>query len=326
MGVDRRDVLNMTGRNPESFTFGPFQLLIDDGLWRGASEVPLPPRALAVLSVLVQHAGAVVSKAALMNAVWPDTFVTESSLMEAVGLVRDALGDDRRQPAYIQTVHRRGYRFVAAVREERWERPAPPRPFFDRPEWHPIWRSGVAAALATISVALAVALFGKPLAVTRPSRLSIALPVDAALDRSRGALAVSGDGTRLVYVAMTGGRQRLVLRTVDRDEPMTIDGTDGASDPFFSPDGEWIGFFAHGSLQSLRLSGGTPTVVCAARGGAGASWGSDGTMVFGGGPSGGLARVSARGGDPVEFTAPGPGSREVRYGWPDILPDRKSVV
>ena len=50
-----------------------------------------------------------------MDAVWPDAFVTEASLLEAIGVLRDALGDDRLNPTYIQTVHRRGYRFIAPI-------------------------------------------------------------------------------------------------------------------------------------------------------------------------------------------------------------------
>ena len=106
------DVLNMSGRNPESVFFGPFRFVPADGLWRDGRAVPLPPRALGVLTALIATPGEVVSKQQLMDAVWPGTFVTESSLLEAIGLLRDTLGDDRRQPTYIQTVHRRGYRFI----------------------------------------------------------------------------------------------------------------------------------------------------------------------------------------------------------------------
>ena len=74
------------------------------------------------------------------------------------------------------------------------------------------------------------------------------------------------------------------------------------------------------------MTGGTPVAICAARSGAGASWSRDGTIVFGGGPGGGLARVSAGGGEPVVLTAPAPGSREVSFGWPDVLPDGSGVL
>jgi serine/threonine-protein kinase len=118
----------------------------------------------------------------------------------------------------------------------------------------------------------------------------------------------------------------LFLRTADRDTPQLVEGSDGAADPFFSPDGEWVGFFAHGSLKKLRVTGGTAVALCAARAGAGASWARDGTIVFGGGPGGGLARVSDAGGEPQVLLAPRAGSREFSYGWPDILPDGSGVI
>ena len=77
---------------------------------------PLPPRALGLLEALVAQPGAVVSKQALMDAVWKEAFVTEASLLEAIRVLREALGDDRLSPVYIQTVHRRGYRFIAPIR------------------------------------------------------------------------------------------------------------------------------------------------------------------------------------------------------------------
>ena len=95
MGFNEHGVLNMTGRNPEAVDFGPFRFVPGDGLWRNGSPVPLPPRAMGVLATLVARPGSVVSKQELMDAVWPDTFVTESSLLEAIGLLRQTFGDDR---------------------------------------------------------------------------------------------------------------------------------------------------------------------------------------------------------------------------------------
>ena len=130
----------------------------------------------------------------------------------------------------------------------------------------------------------------------------------------------------MIYVATIGGRQQLAMRTIDRDEPTPMEGTDGASDPFFSPDGNWIGFFARGSLQKIAVTGGVPSLLSAARAGLGATWSPDGTIVFGGGPGGGLARVPASGGEPVVLASPLEGSRELRYGWPDLLPDGRGIV
>lgn len=321
------DVLKMTGRSPESFAFGPFRFVPGDGLWRDGRAVPLPPRAIGVLTTLLESPGAVVPKQALMDAVWPDTFVTESSLLEAIGLVRDALGDDRKQPIYIQTVHRRGYRFIGQIAGEASEAGENPL--------RPILIASATYALTTICVAIVFAVFGQHHVERRTSRFSISLPIDASIDPRRGSVAVSRDGSRLAYVAATSGRSQLFLRSVDRDEPVAIAGTEDASDPFFSPDGEWIGFFARGSLQKVRVDGGVPVVLSAARAGAGATWTADNTIVFGGGPGGGLARVSATAGArmigapndaPVVIATPAPGTRDLRFGWPDVLPGDRGVL
>ena len=95
--------------------FGPFRFEPGNGLWRDDAEVPLPPRALGLLEALTAQPGTVVSKTSLIDAVWKDAFVTEASLLEAIRVLREALGDDRLRPLYIQTVHRRGYRFIASV-------------------------------------------------------------------------------------------------------------------------------------------------------------------------------------------------------------------
>ena len=330
-----RGVLNMTGRNPEAVDFGPFRFVPGDGLWRNGTPVPLPPRAMGVLATLVARPGSVVSKQDLMDAVWPDTFVTESSLLEVIGLLRHTLGDDRRQPTYIQTVHRRGYRFIGIHDgvSHIGVRPRPDHAPGSDPNtsdpWRPILVASAAYVVTTICVAVVFAMFGQhpqPPREPRTSRFSIALSTDAPVDPLRGSVAVSADGSQMAYVGAGGGRSRLFLRTIDRDEPAPIAGTEDATDPFFSPDGRWIGFFARGSLQKLALDGGAPIVLCAARGGAGAAWGEDDTIVFGGGPGGGLARVSSGGGDPIVLATPAPATRELRLGWPDLLPANRGII
>src|SRR6185295_2617599 len=104
--------------------FGPFMLDLSNRLLsRDGDEIPLPPRATGVLWLLVTRAGHVVSKQELLETVWKDTYVNDASLAEAISLVRHTLGDDAQQPAFIQTVPRRGYRFVSPV-----ENAQPPRP------------------------------------------------------------------------------------------------------------------------------------------------------------------------------------------------------
>src|SRR5262245_58899008 len=94
-------------------SFGPFAFDRESRLlWRDGTEIALPPRVLGVLEVLVDRAGQVVARQDLLDRVWKDAFVTDTSLAEAVSFLRQALGDDPQSPRYIQTVHRRGYRFL----------------------------------------------------------------------------------------------------------------------------------------------------------------------------------------------------------------------
>src|SRR5262245_19238999 len=96
--------------------FGPFRLDPRNAcLWRGVEIVPLPPTAFALLHYLVTHAGQLVTKDELFEAIWSETVVSEAVLKVRMGEVRKALGETAREQRCIATVHRRGYRFVAPV-------------------------------------------------------------------------------------------------------------------------------------------------------------------------------------------------------------------
>ena len=110
-------------------TFGPFLLdPINEQVRRGGQLVGLTPRAFSVLSYLVAHANRLVTKNELLDHVWAGVFVGDAALKVCIREIRKALGDDPRAPRYIETAHRRGYRFIAPVfqRERQWNsRPAP---------------------------------------------------------------------------------------------------------------------------------------------------------------------------------------------------------
>jgi serine/threonine-protein kinase len=136
------------------------------------------------------------------------------------------------------------------------------------------------------------------------ARLQVELPADAPLDAGvRAPLALSPDGTRLVYVAARPGGRELYLRPLDRYEAEPLPGTEGAEDPFFSPDGKWVGFFAEGKIKKISLSGGLPISLCDAQTGRGAAWGSDGAIYFIVRKR--LSRVSADGGEPEPLSQAG---------------------
>ena len=87
----------------------------NEQLWRGTQAIALRPKAFAVLRHLVEHAGQLVTKRQLLEAVWPGTFVTDAVLKDSIKQLRDALGDDAATPRFIETAHRRGYRFIGSI-------------------------------------------------------------------------------------------------------------------------------------------------------------------------------------------------------------------
>src|ERR1043165_9171139 len=89
--------------------------LANECLWRGAQAIRLTPKAFALLRYLAERAGQLVTKEELLNAVWQGVIVSETVLTTHVNAIRRALGDTAKAPRYLETVHRRGYRFIGKV-------------------------------------------------------------------------------------------------------------------------------------------------------------------------------------------------------------------
>jgi DNA-binding winged helix-turn-helix (wHTH) protein/predicted ATPase len=102
--------------NAKNIVFDSFRLdLANECLWRGSEAIKVRPKAFAVLHYLLGHPGQLVTKEELLNAVWPATFVGEAVLKVAIRQIREALGDDSTSPRFIETAHRRGYRFISQI-------------------------------------------------------------------------------------------------------------------------------------------------------------------------------------------------------------------
>ena len=136
------------------------------------------------------------------------------------------------------------------------------------------------------------------------SRFTITLPPGQQLAglENGPAVALSPDGTHLVYVARQSGIQRLYLRAMDSLESNPILGTEGAIEPFFSPDGQWVGFFVGQEMKKISLSGGAALSLGIAIEHGGASWGSQGMIAFAPRINGVLQQVSNSGGTPQPVT------------------------
>src|SRR5437867_7999576 len=95
--------------------------LVNECVWRGQQALRVRPTASALLRYLAEHAGRLVSKDELLQALWPEAYVTEGVLTTHMRKLRQALGDDPKAPRFIETVHRRGYRFIAAVQSSKFQ-------------------------------------------------------------------------------------------------------------------------------------------------------------------------------------------------------------
>ena len=187
---------------------------------------------------------------------------------------------------------------------------------------------------ATGALALALILSGVLLyRATRPApprpfvQLDLDIPAEMSLARTDGAgmLALSPDGARLALSLRGAGNQvRLYTRLLRQSEFTPLAGTENATFPFFSPDGEWIGFFADRKLKKISVEGGGAVALCDAPFGTGASWGDDGNIIAALGNTGGLFRVPSTGGTPAPVTKLNPG--EITHRWPQVLPGSEAAL
>ena len=202
---------------------------------------------------------------------------------------------------------------------------------------HGSWRISrryafAATILALVAIAAIVSawyLGRQQRTIPAQARFVVPLPAGYSLEHGPGpSVAISPDGSRFVFVAVEpGGGTRLFQRQLDRFEVTAIPGTQGASAPFFAPDGRWIGFYAHDALHRISIDGGTPLKIADAPAVWSATWGPDQQIVFATAVTpNGLRRVSADGGVPEELTLPKPENGEAQHAFPQFLPGGDRIL
>jgi serine/threonine-protein kinase len=187
------------------------------------------------------------------------------------------------------------------------------------------------AAAAVVGVAAGAALAAltmrpraMPTAVVRYELVgSPSEPFD--LDAFGSNVTISPDGARVVFTARRGSTQELLVRRLDQLSASPIPGTEGALNPFFSADGQQVGFSTIGELKRVPIDGGSVATVCKINAiFNGAAWGADDTIVFA--ERGRLFRVPASGGEPTQIASPDPARDEAAFTFPAILPSGGTLL
>ena len=153
--------------------------------------------------------------------------------------------------------------------------------------------------------------------------------VPLVVSRNGGDVAISPDGTRIVYVAGSLDSSHLHVRPVDQLEGTRISSEERVETPFVSPDSAWVGFYSPSddAWKKVSISGGpSVTLFESAARSRGASWGPNDTIVFAQAGNTGLFRISADGGEPVALTTPDAERGETRHYWPEFLPGGEAVL
>jgi eukaryotic-like serine/threonine-protein kinase len=328
----------MNGHPKQFYVFGRFRFDAQERLLRyDGRSVPLAPKAADTLLLLIENAGQLVEKDELIRQVWPDAHVEEGALNKNISVLRRTLSDRDGGEEYIETIPKRGYRFVASLDEvidkdgasTHSSSVAPgamPPAVIAQPPSPRLSRRGLLWLLLVLACVIAVGL-GIMRVYSRhseqPMYFSISLPSPVR------DLALSPNGVLLAFIAPppTQSGEVLWVQRIGTTEAHPLPGTEGASYPFWSPDSDYIAFFADGKLKKIKSDGGAVQVLCDAPIGRGGTWNRDGVIIFAPDSGIGLRRVSDAGG--VATLVSGFHQQPVTTmsnRWPVFLPDGKHFL
>jgi len=314
---------------------------------RGGSPISLEPKAFEVLLFLVENQGRLIEKKELLDRAWPGTIVTESAMTRVIADIRKALGDEAREPRFIETVPTKGYRFIAPVRKVPDDLAAAPVPpggeVVSPPRRFPGRFLSLAAGATGLVILVAVGVWamrnrprGAPegsVAPTQARQVTESLGLDVFPS-------FSPDGAQMAYASDRGGGFEIYVRqlaTGGREIQITSDGRDNLQ-PAWSPNGREIAYGSRGrpGIWLVPALGGTPRRVTEF--GSRPAWSPDGaTLAFqsagpndvsasaaSAAPPSTLFLVAAAGGTPVPLTRTG--APRGGHGAPSFSPDGKAIV
>lgn len=313
--------------------FGIFEADLERGeLRRQGVRIKLQDQPFQILHLLVERPGEIVTRDELQKRLWSsDTFVDfDRSLNKAINKLRDALDDSADNPRFIQTIPKRGYRFIAAV--ERAAATTPPvnlgpAPYSAPPRIGLRFRERLACGVVLVLLVAYVFLaLTKRRDAAPPSavlRTAITPPPDASfLPHS---FAVSPDGSRLAFAAVDrAGKTNLWIRALSGSSAERLEGTEDAAFPFWAPDNRRIGFFSQRRLKTIDIGGRSVRILAEGPSGHGGAWSQNDVIVFAPSVAGPLFRVTASGGTPVQVTPIRTKSQS--HSMPAFLPDGNSFL
>lgn len=320
----------------EILTFEEFEAhLRTRELFRQGVKVRLPDQSFRVLAMLLERSGELVTREEIHQRLWPaDTFVDfDHGLNNAVNRLREALGDSADSPRWIETLPRRGYRFIGTGNDAE-AHPAEADPEQNAPDVVSVqgaevpkgrrYRRLLWAVPVIAGLALLIAFELQKTAAVPSSRAFVLPPEDTRfklIGDDGGPPALSADGAKLAFVAVDSKGKALVwVRSLGKLTADPIEGTEGAAFPFWSPDGHSIAFFADGKLKKVSLEGGAAVVLCDASSPRGGSWGQRGVIVFTPTTHSGIYQISESGGESTPVTNVDT-SIHTTHRWPRFLPD-----
>jgi len=191
-----------------------------------------------------------------------------------------------------------------------------------------LWRLATAAlALALVGVTAVLWWRSTQHDAATPVRTAVTLPPGVTMDFTLyPVVSVSRDGSRIAFVGIDGGTRRLYVRRLNEFEPKAIEGADGASSPFFSPDGAWIGFFADGQLKKVSSGGGPVIRLADASDNRGGVWTDADTIIYAPSASSPVYQIAAAGGSATPLSKIDETKKERTHRWPAQLPGGKTVL
>jgi serine/threonine-protein kinase len=188
----------------------------------------------------------------------------------------------------------------------------------------------IATALLAVAVTFGLTRWLAPAGASGDDAIahaSIVLPDGVELGSvSLMPVAISRDGAQVAFVGLRDGKNRIHVRALDEPEARALEGTEGGDSPFFSPDGQWIAFFAGSKLRKIAVGGAALQTLADAPSHRGGDWGRDGFIYFAPTNIGGIQRVPEGGGAATEVTRKEPGMDEISHRWPRLAGDTETLL